>query len=247
MLGACASPPRPVLQGDPDVLLIGERHDAPRQIAPVVDELRRLAAAGRLAALALEMAPAGASTVALPRTAPEPAIRAALQWSDKSWPWERYAPAITAAVAAGVPVVGANLPKEQIATAMEDVSLDAQLPDDARERLSTALRDGHCGLLPEARIPPMLRVQIARDRSMAHTVAESAVTGRTVVLLAGAAHVDTHQGVPQHLPTQLSLRSIALVAEGDATPGRFDATWPTPAAPAGDPCAALALNLHAKP
>lgn len=246
LLGGCAAPSGTAHPPDPDLLLFGERHDAPGQIALVTGELSRLSAAGRLAALSIEMAPAGTSTVALPRDADPTAIRKALAWSDKSWPWDRYAPAITAAVSAGVPVLGANLPQDQIQTAMADVSLDAQLPDSAKARLSAELREGHCGLMPESRIAPMLRVQIARDRSMAHTLAESAVPGKTAVLLAGAGHVDTDLGVPQHLPTQLTQRSVALVAAGDNGSGQFDSRWPTPAAPTGDPCAALAVNLRDK-
>ena len=66
-----------------------------------------------------------------------------------------------------------------------------------------AVRVGHCGLLPETQIAPMTRVQIARDRAMAQTLAQAAVAGKTAVLLAGAAHVDPALGVPQHLPASL--------------------------------------------
>ena len=249
VVAGCAASPGRAAQDEPvtDVLLIGERHDAPAQMPRVSDELSRLAAQGKLAALAIEMAPAGTSTVALSRGATAPAIRQALAWNDKAWPWDRYAGPITAAVAAGIPVLGANLPQDRIATAMADVSLDAQLSDAARQRLATVIRESHCGLMPENRIAPMVRVQIARDRSMAHTLAEAAVAGRTVVLLSGAGHADLELGVPQHLPTQLTVRSIAMVAEGDHPPGRFDGSWATPAARAGDPCAALALQLADKP
>jgi uncharacterized iron-regulated protein len=252
LLWGCAAPPAPAAAAPtpdstpPDVMLIGERHDAPGQIAQVNDTLLQLIREGRLAALVIEMAPAGTSTAALPRDADAAAIRKALHWGDKSWPWNRYAPAITTAVAAGVPVLGANLPQDQIATAMDDVSLDAQLSEAARARLGTALREGHCGLMPENRIPIMLRVQIARDRSMAHVLAESVLPGRTAVLLAGAGHADRALGVPQHLPTDLKVKSIAMVAAGDSPPGEFDAIRATPAAPANNPCAALALNLHDK-
>ncbi|QHI99180.1 hypothetical protein GT347_15060 [Xylophilus rhododendri] len=236
---------RPASAEDPDLLLFGERHDAPGQIDRVADALRQLAARDRLAAFAIEMAPAGTSTAALPRSAAALSIRQALQWDDKAWPWERYAPAITAAVVAGVPVLGANLPRADMAKAMADVSLDAQLAEPARAQLAVALRDGHCGLLPESRIPAMLRVQIARDRSMAHVMAESVVSGRTAVLLAGSGHVDSALGVPQHLPTHLTVRSIVLLADGDRTSGRFDATWATPAASRDDPCTALAGHMPA--
>ncbi len=56
----------------------------------------------------------------------------------------------------------------------------------------------------------MARVQIARDRAMARAVAEAAVPGKTVVLLAGARHVDETLGVPLHLPAGLRARSERL-------------------------------------
>ena len=248
-VAGCAGSPHKVPEAGAvtDVLLLGERHDAPAQMTRVTEELKRMTARDGLAVLAIEMAPAGTSTAALSRAAAAPAIRQALAWNDKAWPWDRYAAPISAAVAAGVPVVGANLPQDQITTAMADVSLDAQLTDAARRQLATLIRESHCGLMPENRIAPMVRVQIARDRSMAHTLAESVVAGRTAVLLSGAAHADLELGVPQHLPTQLTIRSIAMVAEGDSPAGRFDGLWATPAARAGDPCAALALQLPDKP
>ncbi len=238
-----ASRARRIALAPTDVLLFGERHDAPGQADAVADVVRTLAARGKLAAVALEMVPQGVSTVALPRSASEADARKALAWNDRAWPWERYGPVVMAAVTAGVPVVGANLPEDQIATAVADVSLDAQLSVSVRASQAAAIRNGHCGLLPENRIEPMVRVQTARDRSMAHVLAESVSAGRVALLLAGAGHADLSLGVPQHLPTQLTVRSIVLVAEGDTVPGRFDAAWPTARAAAGDPCSALALHL----
>jgi uncharacterized iron-regulated protein len=244
-LAGCAADGQAV--GRTDVLLLGERHDAPGQGAWVADTVRSLAAQGRLAALALEMAPEGSTTVALGRDADEAAVRGALHWDQRAWPWERYGPAAMAAVAAGVPVLGANLPAAGMAAAMADVSLDAQLAPESRALQETAIREGHCGLLPERQIGPMTRVQIARDRSMAHVLAESVRPGKTVVLWSGAGHADRRLGVPQHLPTALSVRSVALVAQGDATPGgSFDSTWTTPAAAQTDPCGDLRRRLAAR-
>ncbi|WP_295849747.1 ChaN family lipoprotein [uncultured Xylophilus sp.] len=228
-----------------DILLIGERHDAPGQPALAAEAVRALAADGRLAVLALEMAPEGTSTVALPAGADEAAARSALAWDERAWPWERYAPAVMAAVAARVPVVGANLPAARLRTAMADVSLDAQLTPEARALQETAIRDGHCGLLPERQIGPMTRVQVARDRIMAHVLAQSVRPEATAVLLAGAGHVDRRVGVPQHLPTHLSVRAVAMVAAGDGAgaPAAFTAVWPSPPAPATDHCAALREKL----
>ncbi|WP_198972320.1 ChaN family lipoprotein [Xylophilus sp. ASV27] len=239
LLAGCAALGAPA----PDVLLIGETHDAPGQPERVAAEVQALAARGRLAALALEMAPQGSTTVALGRDADDAAIRSALAWDARAWPWERYAPAIRLAVQAGVPVLGANLPAAQLRTAMADVSLDAQLAPAARQAQEDAIRQGHCGLLPERQIPAMTRVQIARDRSMAHVLAESVRAGRTVVLWAGSGHVDRALGVPQHLPSALAVQSVAMVAGGAAPAAadgaRFDRIWATPAMAPVDHCAAL--------
>lgn len=178
--GTAAEPASPAgADATPDILLIGETHDAAGQPELVVAQLQRLAARGRLAAVALEMAPLGATTVALTPDADDAALRRALRWDERAWPWARYAPVVRAGLAARVPVVGANLPADQMRTAMEDVSLDAQLAPDVRRAQEEAIRTGHCGLLPERQIGPMTRVQIGRDRAMALTLAESVMPGRT--------------------------------------------------------------------
>ena len=106
------------------------------------------------------------------------------------------------AVRAGVPVLGGNLPREQMGAAMSDASLDAKLSPALRELLAAQVRDGHCGLLAEDRVPGMVRIQIARDRSLAASAARAAhdaAANQTVVLLAGAQHASRDRGVPLHL------------------------------------------------
>lgn len=213
LVAGCATLPADVSRSLPaDVLMLGEQHDAPEHQRLHRDTVRALARQGLLAALALEMADRGASTQGLPRDADELAVQRALQWTTQAWPWAAYAPAVMAAVRAGVPVRGANLPREQMAAAMADESLDRLLPATALARQREAIRAGHCDLLPPARIAPMTRIQIARDRAMASTVAESAQPARTVVLLAGGGHVDEALGVPQHLPATLRARSVTWPA-----------------------------------
>ncbi len=60
-----------------------------------------LARRGQLAALALEMAEDGRSTRGLGPDASESDVRAALQWSESGWAWERYGPVVMAAVITG--------------------------------------------------------------------------------------------------------------------------------------------------
>src|SRR5580765_3656679 len=133
-----------------DVLLLGERHDAPEHHAIEHESVQALAAQRQLAALALEMAEQGRSTAALPATASEAQVQAALGWDARAWPWADYGPTVMAAVRAGVPVLGANLPRARMRDAMADVSLDVQLSDVARTAQQAAVRDGHCRLLPES-------------------------------------------------------------------------------------------------
>jgi uncharacterized iron-regulated protein len=198
-----------------DALLIGEQHDAKAHPGVQQRWVRSLAERGALGAVALEMAERGTSTAGLPPNAGEDQVRAALEWgrSGNGWPWERYGPAIMAAVRAGVPVLGANLPREQQRAAMQDETLERLLPASALQAQQQAIRRGHCDLLPEHQVLPMTRVQIARDLAMATTISAQAASGKTVVLLAGSGHVLPQLGVPQHLPQQLSVRSAVLPAE----------------------------------
>ena len=224
-------------------LLVGEQHDAPEHQALQLEVVQALLARRALAALVLEMVERGRSTADLPADASEAAVREALAWSDRAWPWAAYGPAILAAVRAGVAVHGGNLPRSAQAGAQADAALDERVPPAALQALRRQVRDGHCGLLPEARIPAMTRIQIARDRTMAEAVAQSLRPGATVVLLAGQTHVSRALGVPLHLPGSPSLRVLwaaagsSRPAAGDVGPG--DLVWVTPPLPPHDACAPL--------
>ncbi|WP_341922823.1 ChaN family lipoprotein [Polaromonas sp. YR568] len=239
-----------------DVILLGEQHDAAEHQDIHRQVIEYLAVRGQLAAVALEMAEAGTSTAALKSNSTQLQVQAALGWNNKSWPWAAYGPAVMAAVKAGVPVLGANLPAAQMREAMADGRLDQPLPGPALKAQQQLIRIGHCGLLPEDRISPMTRVQIARDIRMASTVQQAALPGKTVVLLAGSGHVNRTLGVPQHLPPGLTVKAVQLRA-GPATSApdarqeaesraAFDAVWPTPAVPEQDYCASLKEKPGAK-
>jgi uncharacterized iron-regulated protein len=234
-----------------DVVMLGEQHDAPEHQRIHREVIEALAARGLLAAVTLEMAQQGGSTAGLPRDASEATVQTALHWADGGWPWAAYAPAIVASVRAGVPVVGANLPRSAMRTAMNETELDTLLTGPALKAQQQAIRIGHCDLLPESQIAPMTRIQIARDRAIAQTVAGLRAPGKTVVLLAGARHVDRRLGVPLHLPAGLQVKSVALRAgAGDAearNAADFDATWVTPPVPPKDYCAEMRRSPRSMP
>lgn len=235
-----------------DALLLGEQHDAPAHQQLQRQTVQWLAARGALAALALEMAEQGRSTAGLPRDASEADVQHALAWRDAGWPWQTYRLVVMAAVRAGVPVLGANLPAARQREAMRDAALDARLPPAALQEQQQRMRDGHCGLLPESQIGPMTRVQIARDIAMADTVRAARQPGRTVLLVAGNGHVHRALGVPLHLPPDLTTKVLsaqsgqaqaAIDSEvTDTLPAHTsgaDLLWPTPPVPPRDYCAEL--------
>lgn len=252
-LSACASPRASVFYSEvsriqqlgqllpADVILLGEQHDARdhQEVHRIV--VAALASQKALVALALEMASQGRSTAHLAIDASEEAVREALQWNNEGWPWTAYGPAVMAAVRAGVPVLGANLPTSQNRGMMSRVELDALLSGTALAEQQQSVRRGHCDMLPESQIAPMTRIQIARDRAMAQTVTQALQPGKTVVLLAGGGHVDRQLGVPLHLNPALRIQAVALQAEPRtevaAVGASFDAIWPAMPAPEVDYCA----------
>lgn len=224
-----------------DVLLLGEQHDAPDHQRLQRDAVLWLAARGQLAALVLEMAESGHGTQDLAPDASEAQVQAALNWNDTAWPWKAYGPVVMAAVAAGVPVLGGNLPRARMRTTMTEVAWDEHLPTPALQRQYEALRDGHCGLLPESQLAPMARIQIARDASLARTAWQAQRQGQTVLLIAGGGHVLRDRGVPTHWPADLRSK-VVLAHTGKAQAAiktEVDAVVQTPALAPRDHCAEL--------
>ena len=245
-----ATPTSPTLPGFSDrldallptsALLLGERHDAPEHQRIHRDLIAALAERGVLAGVAIEMAEQGHSTESLDRSASEGQVRTALQWRDSEWPWAHYGPAVMAAVRAGAPVYGANLTRPQLRAAMADSSLDALLNEAAWAEQQQRIRTGHCDMLPQSQITPMTRIQIARDRAMAHTLENALRPGKTAVLLAGSAHVDRQLGVPQHLRKDISVQTVLLLAQTQDAPSPLNAgfaqVWHTAPQPPQDYCA----------
>ena len=196
---------------------------------------------GLLAAVLVEMAEQGRSTAGLARDASESAVRAALAWDEAGWRWDRYGPLVMAAVRAGIPVAGANLPRAGLRASMADATLDTALQAAAWQRQREDVRSGHCDLLPESQLGPMTRVQVARDRTMADAVARALVPGRVVLLVAGGAHVLRQTGVPEHLPASVRARVVlALAGEAGASrAAQADQVWRTAALPPQDYCTPL--------
>lgn len=262
VLAACAAD---LPQASPDadlsgllptpLLLLGEQHDAPEHQALQRAAIAQIAQQGHLAAVVLEMVEQGHGTTGLPANASEAQVREALQWLEArnsgAWDWTVYGPVVMAAVRAGVPVLGGNLPRARMRPVMADTALDATLPAEALQRQREAMRSGHCDLLPESQIAPMTRIQLARDRALAQTASAAQRPGQTVLLIAGNAHVQRDLGVPRHLAPGQDYRVVLSLARDGAgevrsEPGSAllaDRQWITPPRPAKDHCADLKKQM----
>ena len=249
LLSACAHSPPATVPALLDrvlptpVLMLGEQHDAPEHQVLQRDVVQALAARGQLGALVMEMADQGRQTTGLPTDASEARVREALGWTDEGgWPWPVYSPVVMAAVRAGAPVLGGNLPRGQMRAAMGNAGLEGRVSSAVLKEQREGIRSGHCDLLPESQIGPMTRIQLARDDAMAQTTVatvEQAGAGKTVVLIAGNGHVRRDLGVPLYLPKTLAYRVVMAQAGGPASTMPADATWLTPAQPPRDHCAEL--------
>lgn len=232
------------------LLLVGEQHDAPEHQALQRALVMDLAARRQLAAVVMEMLERGQQTTGLASDADEQLVRRTLQWTDEQaagWPWATYGPVVMAAVRAGVPVVGGNLPRAEMRTAMGQATLDQLLPAPALAEQQQNIRDGHCGLLPDSQIAPMTRIQIARDKSMAEVATGALQVGRTVLLVAGNGHVRRDLGVPRYLPAGLGHR--VLMAQAGPAQGasevaaQADSVWASPPRPPVDHCAEMRKQM----
>ncbi|MFG0593425.1 ChaN family lipoprotein [Delftia sp. WSY_9] len=256
-LAGCASSSAPArdwtqqLQrwSDAPIVLLGEQHDAAAHQAWQQATVQQLATQERLAALVIEMAPRTGSTASLARDASEDAVQQALQWQDAAWPWPRYRGVVMAAVRAGVPVLGGNLPRADMKQAMRNQNLDTHLPPEAWQRQLDAIREGHCGLLPDTQLAPMARIQLARDASMAEVARAAVKPGTTVLLVAGRGHVLRGVGIPTWLPEAAGAK-VAVAQAGETSVAQAsDVDWlqKTDALPAKDHCAELREKFRNPP
>lgn len=229
--------------------LQGEQHDAAEHQALQAALVRQLSAERALAALVIEMAEAGDSTLGLKPTADEATVQRALRWdaNRQAWPWAAYGPAIMVAVRAGVPVLGGNLPAADLRSAMANAALDGLLNPDALRSQQAQIRVGHCNLLPESQIAPMTRIQIARDQALARMATSALVPGKTVLLVAGNQHVRRDLGVPAYLPAGQPFRSVMALPANlseDTSAGQVDRLWTSPALAPRDHCAEFKRQLQ---
>ncbi|MBI3445591.1 MAG: ChaN family lipoprotein, partial [Magnetospirillum sp.] len=210
--GRLASPAAVIEAGlGAGILILGETHDNPDHHALQAWVVRGLGQSGRRPIIALEMVDSD-HQAALDQSRQDLAeMGTRLDWEKRGWPlWSLYRPIAEAALAAGGDLKAANLPQgltRQIAQGAESADVDGRFGLDiplapAEEKaLAGELRDGHCNLLPETAIAPMIKVQRARDAAMAEVLADQSARPEAgpVVLIAGSGHARNDRGIPARL------------------------------------------------
>jgi uncharacterized iron-regulated protein len=238
-------------------LLLGEIHDHPLQHRLRAQWLEALAREGRFVIAMEQFDATRQADIDRARAGGKNArgIAEAAGFEFRGWQWDFYAPYVELALRADLPLVAANLSRAQAARIARGEAGAAPVVEPSgwgepeRAMLRAKMRDGHCGMLPESALDPMISAQMARDALMAQVMAKARRdTGLPVVLLAGNGHVRSDLGVPRFLRDLVPharTRSVGFLEEDALTAaGAYDLRIITPAHPRPDPCAGLERQLR---
>lgn len=253
-----------------DFVLLGETHDNPDHHRLQLELLEAIVRAGRRPAVALEQLDrehqAALDRARAARPGDPGYVADAAQLDRRGWHWPFYEPIIAFALRNDLPLVAANLSRRDASAVIERGydALGANAPGRLgllqplgaaqAQAIEAAVREGHCGKLPERVVPGMAAAQRARDAVIADALIASGPGG--AVLIAGNGHVRRDFGVPLPLAVRAPQRSVLAVgiveviegttradehiaaAAGDAPP--FDFVVFTPRTERPDPCAGFA-------
>ncbi|NDV86221.1 hypothetical protein GTW51_05840 [Aurantimonas aggregata] len=252
-------------------VLLGEIHDNPDHHRLQADIVADLAHAGKTPSVVFEMVPERFSTALESfRDAGDgdlEELARQLEWTERGWPnFSIYRPIFEAVVENDLTMAAGNLDEAMVgaiskgglealsAVDVERLSLNGSLPETQSAELADAIRDAHCGLMPDAAIEPMSVVQRARDGALADALIGAARESGSAVLIAGSGHVRKDRAVPAIIaarePDSKSVSVQMVEVSGSAgsqadyglvqdAPAPYDFTIFTPRADVTDHCAEL--------
>jgi uncharacterized iron-regulated protein len=170
------------------------------------------------------------------------------KFSRRGWGIENYRPLVELALQYELPIVAANVSRNDARAIVRDPAR-AALPPVARlveDALGADIDRSHCGETPEPALRAgMVAAQRARDVAMAQALQKEAERG--AVLIAGGGHVRVDRGAPLYLgqrplviafvEVDASRRSIKEYLDDQyATVRSYDFVWFTERAARADPC-----------
>jgi uncharacterized iron-regulated protein len=244
----CACSTAPALRFEQPVVLLGEVHDNAAQHALRLRAFEAWLASGARPALVMEQFDRERQPAIdrLRERVPPPDADAVIAAGGSTgWAWDFYKPFIALALRHGLPIVAANVSRDDARKVMRDglqaVGFDPTVPDDVLSVQAQGIEDSHCGQIDSGTARRMALAQVARDQAMARLLDIHADRG--VLLLAGNGHVRTDIGVPRWLSPATRGRSeaIGLLERDSAGTDRFDRVLFTDPQPRADPCASLRM------
>lgn len=237
------------------LVILGETHDNPEHHRLQARILAAMLQAGRSPALAMEQFDQehqAALDEARRRGERDPErIAEAGRFDRKGWSWPDYRPLVELAIANDLPIIAANLSREEaraIARTGRPADGLAAATTELRAGLERDLVEGHCGMRPApATLAGMIEAQRARDARMAAALERSGERG--AVLIAGTGHARRDRGAPLYLSgeTREQLLAVAFLEiepgrnelrayAGEGLAGSYDVVRFTPRAAREDPC-----------
>jgi uncharacterized iron-regulated protein len=238
-------------------VILGEVHDNAMHHLLQVEIFQAMLKAGRRPALAMEQLDLEnqlSLDAARARGERDPERLAdAGRFDRKGWPWPGYKPLVELAAASNLPLLAANLSREDARAVMKSGRAAPGVPPATpaeRSALEQDIIDGHCGIRPAAALlSGMVEAQRARDARMAEVLERVTETG--AVLIAGKGHARRDHGVPSHMQAALQEKLLSIgfeeVAPDGSVPqadyaGIYDLVWFTPGATREDPCRSFRLQ-----
>jgi uncharacterized iron-regulated protein len=262
LLGGCATAPAEP-EGETHQLaafryvLLGEVHDNPDAHRRRLASLTHAVDAGWRPAIAMEQfdRERQPDIERARRERPGDVDYLIAQAGAAGWDWSLYRPVIALALRHDLPLVAANLSRDDAGRVMrgatvfseaerERLGLAKPLPPGLAATQTAVLEASHCGHFPAAMLPGMLNAQAARDAVMAAALRAHAAHG--VVLLAGNGHVREDIGVPRWLGAKpadvFSVGYLETAAPDEA--GAYDKIVLVRPLDRADPCKGATPRTH---
>jgi uncharacterized iron-regulated protein len=207
------------------LVILGEVHDNPEHHRVQARILAAMLQAGRSPALVMEQFDhehQSALDAVRRRGERDPErIADAGRFDRKGWSWPDYRPLLDLAIANDLPIIAANMSREEaraVARAGRPAEGLGPATPELRAALERDLVEGHCGVRPgPAVLAGLIEAQRARDARMAAALERSGERG--AVLIAGAGHARRDRGAPVYLSGAARGRLLA-VAFVEIEPGR---------------------------
>jgi uncharacterized iron-regulated protein len=155
-----------------------------------------------------------------------------LHWKELGWPdWSMYQPIADAALTAQLPLLAGAVdrasikslaepaPPEKFTQMLDDFRLSQPLKPAIMKALEKEISEGHCNMMPATAIPPMIKVQRARDALMAKAML-SPRADDGAVLIAGSGHIRNDWAVPSLIRQKQPDAKIVSIAFLEVDPDR---------------------------